>query len=55
MSRKVGAVIVVDDCILSTGYNGPARGSSHCDIRIYGIPEIKVICPDCGEEYVDVK
>ncbi len=30
MSRKVGAVLVKDNCIVSTGYNGPARGVSHC-------------------------
>jgi deoxycytidylate deaminase len=55
MSRKVGAVIVVDDCILSTGYNGPARGASHCDIRQYGTPNIKVTCSDCGEEYEEAE
>ncbi|MFX1451846.1 MAG: cytidine/deoxycytidylate deaminase family protein [Promethearchaeota archaeon] len=27
---KVGAVIVRDKTILSTGYNGPPRGLSHC-------------------------
>ena len=31
-SRKnVGAVIVRDKTILSTGYNGSVRGLSHCD------------------------
>lgn len=29
--RKYGAVIVVGDTIVSTGYNGPARGMKHCD------------------------
>jgi len=32
LKRKVGAVIVKDDCIVSTGYNGPPRGESHCDV-----------------------
>jgi len=32
LKRKVGAVIVKDDCIVSTGYNGPARGDPHCDV-----------------------
>ncbi len=30
--RHVGAVIVKDKRVLSTGYNGPPRGLAHCDI-----------------------
>lgn len=30
MSRKIGAILVRDHSILSTGYNGPPRGISHC-------------------------
>ena len=33
LSRKVGTLIVKDDCIISTGRNGPARGVKHCDER----------------------
>ena len=52
MSRKVGSVVVRDGCIISTGYNGPARRASHCDVRTYGLPKKKkVVCPDCGETY----
>ncbi|HHH80160.1 MAG TPA: dCMP deaminase family protein [Thermoplasmatales archaeon] len=29
--RKFGAIIVREDAIISTGYNGPARGSVNCD------------------------
>ena len=29
--RKVGAVIVKEKRIMSTGYNGPPRGALHCD------------------------
>ena len=29
-SRKIGAVLVRDKAIISTGYNGPPRGVSHC-------------------------
>jgi len=31
LRRKFGAIIVRDDVILSTGYNGPARGEPHCE------------------------
>lgn len=31
LRRKVGAVLVKDRQILSTGYNGAPRGVSHCD------------------------
>uniref|UniRef100_A0A6M3JMA3 Putative CMP/dCMP deaminase zinc-binding n=1 Tax=viral metagenome TaxID=1070528 RepID=A0A6M3JMA3_9ZZZZ len=30
LSRKIGAVIVKDHSIVSTGYNGPPRGIPHC-------------------------
>ena len=30
--RKVGAVIVKDRNVLSTGYNGPPSGTVHCDV-----------------------
>ncbi len=30
--RKFGAIIVVNDAIVSTGYNGPARGVSDCEL-----------------------
>ena len=31
LRRKFGAIIVVNDVIVSTGYNGPARGSVNCE------------------------
>lgn len=31
LSRQIGSVIVRDNSIVSTGYNGPARGYPHCD------------------------
>lgn len=28
---RTGAIIVKDDCIIGTGFNGAARGEAHCD------------------------
>lgn len=33
LSRKIGAIIVLDKTIISTGYNGPPRGIRKCDKR----------------------
>jgi len=30
LSRKIGAILVKDHSIVSTGYNGPPRGVPHC-------------------------
>jgi dCMP deaminase len=30
LSRKIGAILVRDNSIISTGYNGPPRGIPHC-------------------------
>lgn len=30
LSRKIGAILVRDKSIISTGYNGPPRGVPHC-------------------------
>jgi len=35
MSRKIGAVIVRDHSIVSTGFNGPPRGVPHCGEERY--------------------
>lgn len=32
LRRQVGAVIVRDRRILTTGYNGPPKGIAHCDV-----------------------
>jgi len=32
LKMKVGAILVKDDAIISTGYNGPPRGESHCEV-----------------------
>lgn len=31
LNKHYGAVIVKDDIIIATGYNGPARGEKHCE------------------------
>ena len=33
LSRHIGAVLVKDKSIVSTGYNGPAKGIKHCNER----------------------
>jgi len=33
MSRQIGAVLVKDKAIISTGYNGPPKGAKHCHAR----------------------
>lgn len=33
LSRKIGAILVKDKTIISTGYNGPPRGIPRCDLR----------------------
>lgn len=43
LSRKIGTVLVKDNRVIGTGYNGPPSGIPHCDHR-----------NDKGE-YVDVK
>lgn len=51
MSRKVGSIIVRDGCIISTGYNGPARRASHCDKRTYGLPPgCDELCVNCHKD-----
>lgn len=40
LSRKIGAVIVKDKTVISTGYNGPPRGVQTCDKRWLNDPSI---------------
>jgi dCMP deaminase len=43
--KQVGAIIVIDDRIVSTGYNSSIPGASHCCD-----PETFWECPRCGEK-----
>lgn len=33
LSRQIGAILVYDHSIISTGYNGPPRGYTHCQLQ----------------------
>jgi dCMP deaminase len=35
LSRQIGAILVRDKSIVSTGYNGPPRGIPHCGVLRY--------------------
>lgn len=41
MSRRIGAVLVKDKSVISTGYNSPPRGIPTCDKRWQLDPEFK--------------
>ena len=34
ISRKIGAIIVYNNSVISTGYNGPPKGITHCSDRL---------------------
>lgn len=38
MSRKIGAILVRDNVVICTGYNGPPRGIPHCNERAHFDP-----------------
>jgi len=48
LSRQIGAVIVRDNIIVSTGYNGPPRGVSHCNDRIKNDPVLCKLFTESG-------
>lgn len=41
LSRKVGAIVVQNDVVVSVGYNGPPRGFPHCGSDI----KSQAVCP----------
>ena len=50
LRRKYGAIIVKEDAIVSTGYNGPARGSTNC-IEVGCIKELLNLPHYSGYDY----
>jgi len=54
LSRQVGAILVRDHSIISTGYNGPARGIPHCGIERYRVDaEIQDLFKDFNPTDID--
>lgn len=37
LSRKIGTVLVKDNRVIATGYNGPPSGVPHCDHRMVNV------------------
>lgn len=52
LSRNIGAIIVRDNSIVSTGYNGPPRGIPHCGYeRAIKDPKLNQIICTAGLHY----
>ena len=59
LSRQIGAVLVRDRSIVSTGFNGPARGYPHCrpirtimeDITTDSEIHTELVCPRRAKGY----
>ena len=50
LSRHIGAVLVRDKSIISTGYNGPPRGIPHCNERYIIDSEIRALIKSKGKD-----
>ena len=37
LSRQIGAILVKENVVVATGYNGPPRGYPHCESVDYGL------------------
>lgn len=53
LSRQIGAILVRDQSIVSTGYNGPARGYPHCKgTKIMTLDSVTdFVCPRHAKGY----
>ena len=50
LSRQIGAILVRDHSIVSTGYNGPPRGVPHCgDIPAFTVPKSLAVMEALGD------
>lgn len=54
LHRKVGAVLVRDNQIIATGYNGPPTGEPHCDVTGCGKPEHGIGMERCRAVHAEV-
>ena len=50
LSRKVGSVLVRDGVVISQGYNGPPKGSPHCDERYIIDPVLRENMKNLGKD-----
>jgi dCMP deaminase len=46
LSRKVGAILVIDKSVVAQGYNGPPRGVPHCWQRFSIDPKLRQLFAD---------
>lgn len=59
LSRQIGAILVKENVIVATGYNGPARGFKHCEAVLHPMEDINVpgeahfsrVCPRHAKGY----
>jgi len=51
LSRQIGAILVRDNSIVSTGYNGPARNFPHCQGIIVSPGKLSNHCPRHAKGY----
>ena len=49
LSRQIGTVLVKDNSIISTGYNGPPRGVPHCWERYNLDPKLQALLTQDGK------
>lgn len=54
-SRQIGSILVKDKIIISTGYNGPARGIPECIIRLYEDSEMYLELEIRGIDKIAIK
>lgn len=53
LSRKIGTLLVKDNTVIGTGYNGPPRGVPHCNERYILDPELQTALKDKNIDPLD--